>query len=276
MELFQVWKFLSVFQLINCIVGDNCDKSTWNQDVLENCCDIPDLFVWTLFALLGDECEKSQKYDNCLIDAVIKEHRLLDKNKNINIAAIKKLYHEIEEQGKIASEKINWSEVIDKAIDNCTFEKTDEIMENNLKKYYSCIVKHMSMNCLSFLQITECEDIEEKHESCMEKSGKPFDCLSMSENLNVGSCCNVPELQIDDAVEKCKFDCYRNEIFVKKRENCTFECATNETGLVVNGKFNFEKAKIIMIEKTNNSAEWEKSINFTFQKCEEKLNGKKL
>lgn len=270
LKTFLVVNLLAIFHLIDCNDGEtssapptdqlNCNQSTWDRNILDHCCNIPDPIHERMQLESLHKCQNSTKIDCVIFDYVRLTH-LLDQYNEIDKESVKLMYE------KNKRDPI-WKDVIEKAIENCIYEKTDNISEN-FRKYYSCIGNYLTVNCVSFLPSKLCENVSERADLCREIVD---DCKFLTPN-SIKSCCNVPRLIATDSVEKCKHNCQRKEILVKKREICEGFCTLNETGILMDGKFNFINVKRNLMMGANNSVKWEKSIDITIQYLEPQFKG---
>lgn len=160
--------------------------------------------------------------------------------------------------------------VIDKTVDSCEFQEADSLTQS-LAIFYECVNHKLADNCVEFVNTRECDKVEEYFETC--KDIQP-DCDSWPESLpNPEVCCKTVRLFNRELIQNCKKICAMKELYIPLQLNCTHRCLFNDSKVRVDGKFDFNVVKSLLMKNSKNNLNWEKPIENAVEKCEKKLKG---
>lgn len=163
-----------------------------------------------------------------------------------------------------------WMKLINESVDRCEYDESGVLAEN-LAKFFECINEHLENNCASFVNSLECDKVQEHFEKC--HNLEP-DCENWPQSLiNPEVCCITPRLFSQHQIFLCRRKCSAKELFLQRQFKCIDNCLYNETGVKVEGKFDFEVIKKFLLENSKSQPEWEKSIEDAAEKCEKKIEG---
>lgn len=234
-------------------VRDCCNIPHHSNDLLQNVC-------YTRCALKSIDVRS-----DCAVDCYVNMTGLI-RDGSINKSAAKRIYENNAYHDRV------WLKLIGDGVDKCNFESTESLTEN-LIKFYNCVDDFLSENCVSFIQTSECDKVEEHFETC--KNIQP-DCSVWPKHLmNPAICCQTPSLFSETLNSKCRTECHRKQFLLTKQIECLNNCTYIETGLKAEGKFNFEVVKKMLIESSGNKSEiWEKPIENAVNVCEKFITGK--
>ena len=257
---FSSWSFA-----LSELSGD-CENWPTQQDDLRNCCDIPQR--WNLYSI-EEVCRsaclsKEQKVDyECFMDCFLRRTDLVSKDK-IEEVAVTEMY---------SVGYTVWADVLQAAIEKCEYESSGSLTDK-LLKYFNCIDDHMEDNCATFLPSDECNSVELRFKTC--HGGVKYNCASWPSELgNPESCCYAPQLVPIKKIKTCQRECKRKELFEFRRTECVENCTWYESGIMTNdGIVDYEKVKTILIENSNKSVNWEKSIENAVEGCRNMSGGK--
>lgn len=244
----------------------HCETFLANKTVLQSCCLVPE----SSDVLVQQNCYKScsssaprDQLDNCALECYLAVTGLFDKNTRVFSKAVaKRIYN-------FNSHNMNWLKLIDEAVDRCDYVSADSI-EKSVLKFYNCADDYLIENCVSFLQNSFCDIVEDQFETCRAKA---YDCTKWPCGLvSPEACCASPKVITIDITEKCAIQCQKKEFLIRKKAKCNFNCTLVDTGIVVDGKVNFANIKKILIEHSS-KPEWEKPIENAITMCEGRYRG---
>lgn len=268
-KILLILNFLACIRFIKCDGENetsNCDQFLSEKQKIQECCNIPSSIDIGLQQSCYARCSGGppSQLDDCALECYLTSTMLLDRDRKVDKISAKRIY-----KNNIYNDE-TWLKVIDESVDKCDYEVSEDI-EHNLMKFFNCVDDFLTDNCTSFLQSPICEPIEEEFEKC---KGKSVDCSTWPCNfVNVQSCCKTPQIYSPNLIEKCSFECQKKELLMRKRSECNFNCTMIDTGLLVDGKFNFETVKKLLMASTNKSEEWEKQIDVAISSCEGRFKG---
>lgn len=259
--------FILVCAVVSVLTDSSCDIAD-GMKTMRECCVTPNHSNFMLERLcqqivsVKSKVEQHERAIECYLNMTN-----LIKNETINKAAVIKIY---ENNAMFDPE---WSQQIREGVDKCSFDSSGTL-EHNLLKFYNCVDDFLGENCVNVLQIPECESVQEFYENC--KHIQP-NCTSWPRSLaNPEVCCKIPKVLSNNLYSKCQMECQRKELFIQRQTECTHNCTFLESGLMVEGKFNFAVVKKMLSENANNTELWEKSIEVAVETCEKTVKGKKM
>lgn len=245
----------------------DCENWPSNLKKVEECCNIPFHSNSLIQNICYSKCVIKAKdlQDDCTAECYVNMTGLI-KEGTINKVAVKRIY-----ENNCFSDR-RWAKTISDAVDKCEYDSSESVMKN-LVKFYNCADDFLAANCVSFIQSVECDATEDHFEQC--KKIEPNCTAWPIDLMHPDVCCKIPKLISDDLTTKCRFGCQRKEFFSHKQVECMQNCTYIDTGLKLNGKFDFEVVKKILMESTNKTEAWEKPIGEAAEVCEKLLKGKK-
>lgn len=225
-------------------VAECCNIPGHGNDALQNLC-------YSRYAHSNDHQEDTIMSCYVNMTGIIKDGAI---NKN----SVRRIYNANNYQNKM------WMKIIADGVETCEFESSGSLNED-IVKYYNCVDDYLADHCQTYLDDDEC-DLTEAH---LVECGKiQLNCTSWPMQLIYPeSCCQTPQLISPDLRGNCYTSCSRKEFFVEKLQKCIFNCTFVDTGLITDGKFNFEAAKKVLLANTNNSEIWEKPVNDAVDAC---------
>lgn len=246
--------------------SDDCKTWPSNLPSLQECCSIPYHSNMMLQNICQNKCmiKPKDSQSACALDCYINITGLLRDGK-INKVVVKRIYD------NNAYNERQWSQIISDGVDKTEYDGKSGSLAENLVKFYNSVEDYLGEHCVSFIQSNDCYLTEEHFEKC--KNTQP-NCTAWPMNMmNPEVCCKTPILISEKLSNKCHFECQRKELFMPRQVECIQNCTYIETGLRVDGKFNFETVKKVLIENSNHSEAWEKPITETVETCEKTIKG---
>lgn len=258
--------FILVCAVASVLADSSCDVPD-GMKTMRECCMVPNhsnLMLESMCKQLVSVKRQDEQYERA-VECYVNMANLI-KNGTINKAAAIRVYE------NNAMHDAEWSVQIRKGVDVCSFDSSGSL-EQNLLKFYNCVDDFLGENCVNVLPTPECEPVQEFYENC--KNIQP-NCTAWPGNLaNPESCCKMPHLLSNDFNSKCHIECQRKELFSQRQTECTHNCTYLESGLMVEGKFNFAVVKKMLAENAKNAELWEKPIEIAVEACEKTAKGKK-
>lgn len=242
--------------------GNSCDP--WPSDLKSvwECCDFPTPVASDEESKCDEICGKQTNLEakKCMVECFSRSTKLLTAEKKINKSEVM-IHPSLFPSGH----NLAWGPIMVKAIDKCDFEPTDDV-NLDLAKFFHCVRAEMIKNCLFFKLLTEgCALVEEHFNKCNDI--KP-NCSIPAEEIFKADCCVSPELFKADLVDECEHQCKEKEFFRDLKRKCFLDCIINATKVIENGKVDFKVVKSLLVENSNKSDEWEKSIDMSVKNCE--------
>jgi hypothetical protein len=200
------------------------------------------------------------KYFTLIFKKLIVDDRNLNKNK-LMLSAFSPFAYNNENHHE---------DIVKIATENCEFVSTGNL-SLNLATFYDCINNFVTDKCTHFTNfVTGCDLVEEHLIKCGRIA---TNCDEWPEGGLVDSCCKSPKVIKDEIQDICARDCKKNEYFQQLLRKCFFDCIVRETKVMSNNKLDMEIVKKVLIDNTNNTAEWEKPIEAAVTKCEKNWKG---
>lgn len=154
---------------------------------------------------------------------------------------------------------------IDSAVDRCDYDETSPNAGENLAKFYACVERNLRENCYYFMPKFECLPVAEYFENYKHV----VSCETWPETLPLPvACCNVPSMTPLAVHSDCHSKCYNKFFTDITAWHCLENCTVFDTKLIVDGKFDFEVAKKLLIESADNE-KWNVAIEKAIESCKE-------
>lgn len=246
---------------------NSCDPWPKYLKSVQECCSIPFHSNTMLQHVCYTKCMSRPKdlQNDCVANCYVNMTGII-RGSTINKPAVRRIY-----EGNSFHDR-KWSKLVGDAVEKCEYS-TGGTLPDNLMKFFNCVDDFLVDHCVSFSQTPECDATEEHFETC--KNIQP-NCTAWPINMiHPEACCKIPQILSEELSSKCRISCQRKELFLPRQVECINNCTYIHTGLRANGKIVFEVAKKMLIESSNNTAEWEKPIEAAVAECEKLMKGEK-
>lgn len=246
-------------------ISNECKTWPSNLRSLQECCNVPYHSNSVLQSICQTKCfvvAKDSQYE-CVVDCYINMTGLI-KDGTVNKLVVKRIY-----ENNIYNER-SWIKVISEGVEKCEYPTNGSKIEK-LVGFYNCVNDFLAENCKDFIQSSECQDTEEQFEKCREI--KPNCTVWPTNMIHPESCCKIPVLITERMASKCRLNCQRKELFMTQQADCIQNCSYVESGLMLNGKFDFATVKKLLVENSNSSEAWTKPIDDAIEVCEKSIKG---
>lgn len=244
------------------------DCTTWppNLKPIGGCCRLPSEFDYRFSGKCYNNCKNSssEAINDCAVECYVRLSALMNgtiANKNI----VKKIFVD-----NFMWYENPWKIVVYAAVNNCTFNTTGTLHQN-LLHFYNCVNENLAENCINFYGMSECDDTIEHFLKCRNKQYKCFFNTITPEYM---SCCKMPLYFAEEFNGKFRLDCQKKEFHTHKKFECAYNQTIAENESKNEGTFDFAIVKKMLIESSNNSEVWTKTIEKAMETCENSVKGK--
>lgn len=240
---------------------------TWPSNLrsLQECCNVPNHLNSMLQSICLTKCfavVKDSQYE-CVFDCYINMTGLI-KDGTVNKLVAKRIYENNNYIDK------SWIEIIREGVEKCEYPTNGSKIEK-IVEFYNCVNDFLAENCKDFIQSPDCLETEEHFEKCREI--KPNCTVWPTNMIHPEGCCKIPALITERMESKCRLHCQRKELFMTQQVDCIQNCTCVDSGLMLNGKFDFAIVKKLLVEHSNSSEAWTKPIDDAIEVCEKSIKG---
>lgn len=154
-------------------------------------------------------------------------------------------------------------ELIEDAVDCCDYEESASNVGENLAKFYDCVEKALRENCHFFQPDYKCIAVAEYFENCRNVTTcEAWPTFMPSPSV----CCDIPLIIPARVYSECHTKCSRKFFSKMKAFECIENCTIYDTKLIVEGTYDYEVAKKLLIESASDE-KWNVAIEKSIETC---------
>lgn len=238
----------------------------------QDCCVIPYHANQTVEQICFFEACNKTKLSNGTMsemstECYLKAVNLMSPDGKFNKEVAKAIYKGFSDIYKNFTGNNPWAKVIDEAVDKCVYPTTPN-KTNNMMAFYSCTNLYLKDNCVTIDSRDECDPVLEQYEKC---KGITPDCKAWPLQIMLPEfCCIYPELITSTIRNGCRAKCITHSVH-SERALCTNTCIYKTLAVKVDGKYDFQVVKKVLIANANKG--WDKAVDKAVDSCKEIVQG---
>lgn len=154
-------------------------------------------------------------------------------------------------------------ELIEDAVDKCEYDESTSNVGENLARFYDCVEEILRENCHFFNPEYKCIPVAEYFENCKNVTTCEAWPTFMPSSM---ACCDIPLIIPVGVYSECHSKCSKKFFTKMKAFECIENCTVYDTKLIVEGVYDYEVAKKLLVESANDE-KWNVAIEKSIETC---------